>query len=111
MAWIESRAQRWGAEGNAETERPGLSARPWRSAGCEAPELCGRNRDADRAAHARAAEPAIAHRVLGEVLLVVVLGEVEGGRVENLGGNRSETPRRERLGIRRLAGFRRRALR
>ena len=33
--------------------------------------------EADRAAHARAAEPAVAVRVLREVLLVVVLGVVE----------------------------------
>src|SRR6188508_471787 len=42
----------------------------------------------DRAAHAGAAEAAVAHGVLGEILLMIVLGIVEGRRVEDLGGDR-----------------------
>src|SRR6187455_889781 len=42
----------------------------------------------DRAAHAGAADAAIAGRVLGEILLVVVLGEIELRRRQDLGGNR-----------------------
>jgi murein DD-endopeptidase MepM/ murein hydrolase activator NlpD len=42
-------------------------------------------RQPDRAAHARPAEPAVPVGVLREVLLVVVLGVVEVGRVEDLG--------------------------
>src|SRR5579863_394163 len=40
-----------------------------------------------RAAHARPAQAAIAHRVLGEVLLVIVLGKIERRRVEDFGGD------------------------
>ena len=43
---------------------------------------------ADRAGDARAAEPAIAVRVLGEILLVIVLGEIERRRVDDLGSDR-----------------------
>src|SRR5215468_6597107 len=43
---------------------------------------------ADLAGDAGAAQPAIAERVLGEVLLVIVLGEVEGRGIEDLGGDR-----------------------
>src|SRR5262249_10464351 len=42
---------------------------------------------ADRAGNSGAAEPAVAAGVLGEILLVVVLGEVELRRVEDLGGD------------------------
>ena len=42
-------------------------------------------RQPDRAAHARAAEAAVAVRVLREVLLVVVLGVVERARLGDLG--------------------------
>ena len=41
--------------------------------------------DADRAGHAGAAQPAVAARVLRQVLLVVVLGVEELGRVHDLG--------------------------
>src|SRR4051812_18236190 len=47
--------------------------------------------DADRAAHARAAEPTVPTRVLAQVLLVVVLGVIERGRREDLGGDRVVT--------------------
>src|SRR5271166_3969809 len=43
--------------------------------------------EADRAAHAGAAEAAIAERVLGEILLVIVLGVVERRRVTDLRGD------------------------
>src|SRR5882757_4180477 len=43
--------------------------------------------DADRTAHAGAAEAAIAERILGEILLVVVLGVIERRRVEDFGGD------------------------
>src|SRR4029453_10605762 len=65
----------------------------------------------DRAAHPGAAEAAIAHRVLGQILLVVVLGEIELRRIEDLGGDRVETPRLERLLVHRLGSFRGLALR
>src|SRR5215467_10609623 len=60
---------------------------------------------ADRAAHAGTAEAAIAHRILGQILLVIVLGEIEGWRVEDLGGDRIETLRLERLLVHRLRGL------
>src|SRR5262245_62812983 len=56
----------------------------------------------DRAAHAGAAKPAIAHGILGEVLLVVVLGEVERRRVQDLRRDRVEALRLERLLVHRL---------
>src|SRR5205814_898981 len=43
----------------------------------------------DRAAHAGAAEAAIAGRVLRQILLMVVLGEVERRRIDNLGRHRA----------------------
>src|SRR5712691_9015856 len=64
--------------------------------------------DPDRAAHAGAAEAAIARRVLGQILLVVVLGEIERRRIEDLGGDGVEAPRFQFLLIhrlRRLGGF------
>src|SRR5262249_40580542 len=45
-----------------------------------------RNTQPDRAAHAGAAQAAIAVGGLGEVLLGIVLGVVERGRVDDLGG-------------------------
>src|ERR1700756_372810 len=68
----------------------------------------GRDADADRAGHAGAAEPAIARRILGEVLLVIVLGEIECARRRDLGGDAAKTPRRQRLlvgGLRGVGGF------
>ena len=47
------------------------------------------DRDADRAGHARAAQTAVAVRVLRQVLLVVRLGVVELGRRQNLGRDRA----------------------
>ena len=45
--------------------------------------------DPNRAGHARAAETAVAVRVLGQVLLVVVLGVVELGRRDDLRRDRA----------------------
>src|SRR5262245_63126196 len=67
-----------------------------------------RDAGADLAGDAGAAEPAIAHRILGEILLVVVLGEIELRRVEDLGRDRTVAFRRKRLlvlGLRLLGGF------
>src|SRR5581483_10291281 len=61
---------------------------------------------ADLAGDAGAAKPAVAVRVLGEVLLVVVLGEIEFGRRQDLGGDRSEPARLQRLLVGCLRGFR-----
>src|SRR5262245_48421999 len=49
--------------------------------------------DADRAAHSGAADAAVPAGILGEVLLVVVLGVEELGRVPDLGGD-ALVPRR-----------------
>src|SRR5258705_3199604 len=84
-------------------------ARPWRR-----PSLrsnAGRNARADRAAHAGAAEPAIARRVLGQILLVIVLGEVERRRVDDLGRDRIEAALLERLLVHCLRGLGRLTLR
>src|SRR5436190_11259976 len=56
----------------------------------------------DRAAHTGAAEPAIARRALGQILLVIVLGEVERWRVEDLGRDRIEAALLERLVVHRF---------
>src|SRR5262245_66424140 len=53
--------------------------------------------DPDRARHTGTAQPAIAHRVLGEVLLMIVLGEIERRRLEDLGGDGAVMPRLQRL--------------
>src|SRR6266702_3208766 len=39
--------------------------------------MSGADTDPDRTRHSRAAEPAIAGRILGQILLMIVLGEVE----------------------------------
>src|ERR1700752_3607406 len=56
----------------------------------------------DRAAHAGAAEPAVAAWILGKILLVIVLGEVKRARVDDLGRDPPVAVRRERLFIHRL---------
>src|SRR5260370_27019659 len=64
--------------------------------------------NADRTAHAGAAEAAIARRVLGQILLMIVLGEIERRRVEDLGGDGIKAPRFELLfghRLRLLRGF------
>src|SRR5689334_20027499 len=57
------------------------------------------NADADRAAHPGAAKPAIALRILGQILLVVVLGEVERRRIADFGGDRAQALGGKRLGV------------
>src|ERR1700722_14067923 len=49
--------------------------------------LFGRDARPDRAGDAGAAEPAIAERVLRQILLVVILGEIELRRLADLGGD------------------------
>ena len=68
--------------------------------------LSGADAGADRAGHSGAAETAIAARILGEILLVIVFSEVELRRGQNLGGDRSEALRFQRLIIGALGGFR-----
>src|SRR6266581_4466912 len=48
-----------------------------------------RGPEPDRAADARAAQPAIAAGILGEVLLVIVLGVIERRSVQDLRGDRT----------------------
>src|ERR1051326_3261571 len=74
-------------------------------------QLLRRNRGADRAAHAGAGESAIAHRVLGEILLMIVLGEIERRRVADLGGDLAVALRPQRLGVGGFRGLTGRALR
>src|SRR5262249_55554811 len=65
-------------------------------------------RNPDRAAHAGPAQAAIAHRVLRQILLVIVLGEVERRRIEDFRCDRTEAPRLELalvLRFRGLGGF------
>ena len=69
----------------------------------------GSRSDAHRTAHAGAAEAAVAVGVLREVLLVVVLGVVELGRRQDLGGDRRRSPRRRAASGTRRASSRRRA--
>src|SRR5262245_66417294 len=58
------------------------------SSACHVVKLsCGRDSGTDRAAHAGAAEPAIAARVLRQILLMIVLGEIQRRRIEDLGGD------------------------
>src|SRR5688572_30393507 len=59
--------------------------------------LSMRSEDSGRTGDAGAAQPAIAVRVPGEVLLVVILGVIELGRGANFGGNRSEAFGLQRL--------------
>ena len=54
-----------------------------------------RGSNADRTAHACAAEAAIAHGILRQILLVVVLGEIERRRIDDFGGDRTEALRLE----------------
>ena len=69
----------------------GRPRRPPRSATPDS-MCCYSPSDTDRAAHAGAAEAAVTHRVLRQVLLVVVLGVVERRRVEDLGRDRRRSP-------------------
>ena len=70
-----------------------------------------RQRRRHRAGDARAAEPAVAVRHLRQVLLVIVLGEEELRRGQDLGGDLPQAVLRQRLLVLGLRGFRRVALR
>src|ERR1700722_1479507 len=65
----------------------------------------------DRARHAGAAKPAIAGWILGEILLVIVLGEIEFARGRDLGGDGAQTLGLQRRLIGRFRSVRRLALR
>src|SRR3954452_18585303 len=81
-----------------------------RACGARTPEgrRSGVHADADRARHAGAAQSAIARRVLGEILLMIVLGEIEFARRRDLGGDGAEPLRSQRLlvhGLRRVGSL------
>src|SRR5204862_1897864 len=61
--------------------------------------LGGADPDADRAGHARPADPAVAARVLVQVLLVVVLGREERARLGDLGRDLAAVVRAQGLGV------------
>src|SRR5262245_21160233 len=65
----------------------------------------GLDADADGATQAGAAEAAVAVGILGQVLLVVVLGEVERPGVEDLGGDGAVAVGREHLLVGGLGGL------
>src|SRR5262245_43062272 len=65
---------------------------------------CRVDADSDRARHAGAAKAAIARRVLGEILLMIVLGKIERAGVCDLRGDGAETLGGERLLVHRLRG-------
>src|SRR5262245_44718620 len=82
---------------------PGLRGRARTTAG-----RSGRDADADRARHACAAQFAIAGWVFGEILLMIVRGEIEFARRRDLGGDGADTLRRQRLlihSLRRVGGL------
>src|SRR5206468_8934212 len=88
-------------------DRLTMSAHPELVEGCGLCELCVRSSscsgsDANRAAHAGAAEAAIPVRILREVLLMVVLGVVELGRRLDLRRDRAVS-RRGQLLLERVA--------
>src|SRR5262245_47227174 len=62
-------------------------------------------RDPDRTANAGPTQAAIAHRVLRQILLVIVLGEVKRRRIEDFRGDRTEAPRLELALIVRFRGL------
>src|SRR5579871_3426695 len=66
--------------------------------------LC-RDPGADRTAHAGAAEAAIAVRILGQILLMVVLGEIERRRLADFGGDRPHALSGERFVVGGFRGF------
>src|SRR4051794_4062653 len=65
----------------------------------------------DRAGHAGAAEAAISGRILGQVLLVIVLGEIKLTRRGDLRGDRTQPLCCQGLLVGRLRGIRGFALR
>src|SRR4051794_30041835 len=62
----------------------------------------GADARADRAGHTGAAEAAIAGRILRQVLLVIILGEITLAGRRDLGGDGAEALRRQRRLIGRL---------
>ena len=83
---------------------------PLREGGLRLPGTPAHERSFRRQTHTRPAEPAVIMRVLGEILLMIGLGVVEGGRIQDLGRD----GRHAFVGQRRLVtcqtGLRRRAL-
>src|SRR5690348_1201885 len=77
-------------DAQSSPRRRTTSAAPRRAMRFIALSMCGRraHTDADRAAHAGAAEAAIAAGILGEILLMIVLGVVEGLRILDFGCDR-----------------------
>src|ERR1700712_1822361 len=65
----------------------------------------GADAGADWARHAGAAKAAIAGRILGQILLMIILGEIEFAGRRDLGGDGAESLRRQRLLIGRLRGI------
>ena len=65
----------------------------------------------DRTGHPGAAEAAIAARILGEILLMVILGEIERPRRDDLRRDRPVAARFQRLRVSLLGGQRRFPLR
>src|SRR3569623_3043854 len=92
-----------------------LTKSKWRRIGAspqgKAPHRSGAAAGTDLARHAGTAEAAIAARNLGEVLLVVVLGEVEVLKRRDLGADRVIPFRRKRLLVSGFRGKRRLHLR
>src|SRR5262245_34246385 len=86
-------------------KRPHVPRGRWHAASMRGALSVRRDAGADLAAHAGAAQPAIAGRVLGEILLVIVLGEVERRRIDDLGGDRRKALGAQRLLVRGLGGF------
>src|SRR5712692_932561 len=92
---------------------PGLLRNPTspRTRGEVKNKASGVDADADRARHAGAAKPAIAGRILGQILLMIVLGKIELAGWRNLGGDRADTFCGKRVLIHRLRSLRRFMLR
>src|SRR3954468_5317687 len=90
-----------------QTEQTKAARMPWPARLQPADEALSRlrRRRSDRAAHASPAQPAISRWVLGEILLVVVLREIERRRVEDLGGDGIEARGLEGLLVHRLRSF------
>src|SRR5215213_4990985 len=64
-----------------------------------------RHTGSDRTAYAGAAKTAVTHRVLGEILLVILLGEIERTGVRDLRGDRAIAAGGERLLVHQLGGL------
>src|SRR5687767_14505467 len=81
------------------------SARVWKASGVM--RASGLDAGAEGADHAGAADAAVAGRVPGQVLLVVVLGEVEGAGRRDLGGDRAQAAAGQALAVGLPCGLRR----